>query len=124
MKISLVFLVIGFSIISISNVSADGNDLLRECSKVETAKDDVTLDFEDGLALGQCLGMMQGITNLNTIYELALQKNALFCNPEQGITNGEAAKIVVKYLNNNPQKFHEPKIELAIQAFREAFPCK
>ena len=68
--------------------------------------------------------MMQGLTNLNKIYEVLLRDGALFCTPEQGVTNGEAARIVLKYLKDNPQKLDQNEVELAIQAFREAFPCK
>jgi hypothetical protein len=68
--------------------------------------------------------MMQGMTNLNKIYEVWLDKKALFCLPESGITNGEAARTVVKYLKNHPEKLHETDFILAFHALREVYPCK
>tara|TARA_R100000687_G_scaffold25326_2_gene21474 strand:+ start:21840 stop:22214 length:375 start_codon:yes stop_codon:yes gene_type:complete len=124
MKILSVVLTAWFSIAFSGAAFADGNDLLNDCSVLEVPSEDATLNFEYGLSLGTCTGMMQGLTNLNKIYEALLGDGALFCTPEQGVTNGEAAKIVLKYLKDNPQKLGQHEVELAVQAFREAFPCK
>jgi hypothetical protein len=53
-----------------------------------------------------------------------LNKKALFCTPESGITNDQAARVVVKYLREHPERLHEKESLLAMAAFAEAFPCK
>ena len=45
------------------------------------------------------------------------------CFPEKGIDNGQATRVVVKYLKNNPALLHEDEVLLIILAFLEAYPC-
>ena len=85
----------------------------------------VGTSFVSAIAQGFCFGMMQGITSTNKYYQVTLgKKRALFCTPEQNIKNGQAARIVLKYLKEHPEKLHENDSVLAIEAFMEAFPCE
>jgi hypothetical protein len=107
------------------NAIGDGNELLTRCAVAVnfmdgTSKADSGAEFGNGMF---CLGMMQGITSMNTFYEVELGKKALFCTPK-AITNGQAARIVVKYLREHPEKLHEHDSLLAIEALMKAFPCK
>lgn len=104
---------------------ADGNSLLTQCSVAIRFIDtgEAGNDLNDLLGMGNCLGMMQGVTGLNIIYEVMLEKEALFCMPKTGIQNGQAARIVVKYLKNHPEKLHQKEIFLIVAAFQEAFTC-
>ena len=114
------------------NAFGDGNSLLAECTsaialveKLNTRA--LTIDNfknENFLGAGSCLGMMQGMKDMNKSYEVLLSKKALFCTPESGVSNDQAARIVVKYLKEHPEKLHEKESLLAIEAFMEAFPCK
>jgi hypothetical protein len=45
-----------------------------------------------------------------------------FC-PSDTITYGQEQKIVLKYLNDHPEKLHLPSTFLVREAFRGAFPC-
>jgi hypothetical protein len=103
--------------------AADGNDLLSKCPAAVNLMDNRS-ETDDYLGLGYCLGMMQGMTNLNKVYELRLGEKALFCTPESGIKNGQAARIVVKYLMEHPETLHENESFLAVSALKEAYPCQ
>ncbi|WP_341580825.1 Rap1a/Tai family immunity protein [Marinobacter metalliresistant] len=103
--------------------NADGNDLLQKCNKAVQFMDSPPENPDFG-SIGFCLGMMQGITNLNSVYEIRLEDEALFCGPEDGINNGQATRIVVKYLKDNPQDLHQHEGVLAIAAFMDAYPCE
>jgi hypothetical protein len=46
-----------------------------------------------------------------------------FCWP-QGVTIGQAVAVVVKYIEARPERMHEHFGMLAIEAMREAWPCK
>jgi hypothetical protein len=35
----------------------------------------------------------------------------------------QSAKILLRYLDNNPDRVNEPGITVAIEAFRDAWPC-
>ena len=102
---------------------ASGNKLLSQCNAAIDFMDNQPAD-PDFLALGYCLGMMQGVTNTNAMYEVQLGKDALFCAPKSGLSNGQAARIVVKYLKDNPEELHRHSTVLVLSAFVEAYPCE
>ena len=103
---------------------ADGNELLKRCdllvSYMDSEKPDVSLSGE----MMFCAGFMQGITNMNLLYQQVLKSDAQFCLPELGISNGQAARIVVKHLRDYPEELHRNEFVLAIWALNVAFPCK
>ncbi len=103
---------------------ADGNELLKRCgllvSYVDGESPDVTLSGE----MMFCAGFMQGITNMNLLYQHILKSDAQFCLPEWGISNSHAARIVVKHLRGYPEELHRNEFVLAIWALNVAFPCK
>jgi hypothetical protein len=35
----------------------------------------------------------------------------------------ESAKVLLQYIDNNPDRLNEPGITLALEAFRDAWPC-
>jgi hypothetical protein len=103
---------------------ADGNELLKRCGLLVSYMDgespDVTLSGE----MMFCAGFMQGITNMNLLYQHILKSDAQFCLPEWGISNSHAARIVVKHLRDYPEELHRNEFVLAIWALNVAFPCK
>lgn len=105
-----------------SGVLADGNKLLSQCNTAIQILDGDTLPKNAYIA-ASCLGLVQGITNLNLLYQVDKTNNTFFCLPAGGINNGQAARIVVKYLKEHPEKLHENESVLAIAAFVEAYPC-
>jgi uncharacterized protein YoaH (UPF0181 family) len=48
----------------------------------------------------------------------------LSCFPTEGMTSGQAVRIVTKYLNARPERLHHDAHVLVIEALQEAFPCK
>jgi hypothetical protein len=65
---------------------------------------------------------------MNDIYKSTVLKGSsqgLICLPkEKPQTVGQLARIVVKYLEDNPKQLHEPAASLATVALSKAFPCK
>jgi hypothetical protein len=109
----------------------DGNHLLRACKAMlrqggNDPIDTFAMDFALGL---NCAGYINGITDLNSIYrkffsEAGFGENAgLFCLPNDGIETGQAVRIVVKYLEANPEILHHSRRTLAVEALMKAFPC-
>jgi len=87
---------------------------------MDSDKPDVSLSGE----MMFCAGFMQGITNMNLLYQQVLKSDAQFCLPELGISNGQAARIVVKHLRDYPEELHRNEFVLAIWELNVAFPCK
>ncbi len=104
-------------------VRADGHALLAECGEIVAflengARGDV------GVGGSYCLGMVNGMLNLNTIHQSQPQARPLFCLPrDRTVTNAEAARIVVNYLQAHPGKLEEDQSSLMFFAFQQAWPC-
>jgi len=126
-KIALCFIVI-FSTYSYANAAfSSGNKLLDIC---DTA-DGKTLS--DQFHFIQCLGFIEGFLRgfasgwVIHPQELGLKPTTIpslpFCPPDSA-TFRQFIKVVVKYLNNNPEeKLYLPPGVLVFNAFKEAFPC-
>ena len=103
---------------------ADGNELLKRCDSLVSYTDSESSDISPSGEMMFCVGFMQGITNTNLLYQTILKSDAQFCLPEWGISNSQAARIVVKHLRDYPEELHRNEFVLAIWALKEAFPCK
>jgi hypothetical protein len=114
-----------------ASYAKDGNDLLARCQVLidladhkRTPSSDPARVIAEASNLSWCAGFMQGITNTNLLYESYLKStNPLFCLPASGITNGQAARVVVKYLQDHPENLHREPMTVAAAALMNAFPC-
>jgi hypothetical protein len=52
-----------------------------------------------------------------------LPANVRACPPAQG-SPLQSAKVFLQYLDNNPDRVKEPGITVAIEALRDAWPCR
>src|SRR5262245_18208213 len=102
----------------------DGIELLSACDSLLSHTELESLDISPSGEMMFCAGFMQGITNMNLLYQTILISDAQFCLPERGISNSYAARIVVKHLRDYPEELHRNEFVLAIWALNVAFPCK
>ena len=106
----------------------DGNHLMQMCNNVvkilagEAIDDEVTDEMMFGA--GVCIGMIAGISR--TLISLAQSDTgrALACLPGKPLTNEQAARMILSHLEANRKQLHLPGAELALNAFREAYPCR
>lgn len=105
-------------------VLADGNKLLEQCQQAVRAMDKVTTPSIDLLGVGRCMGMVEGVRNTMVIFKSALPDNLKVCFPKQGIDNGQAARILEKFLHDNPAMLDQNETFLTIVAFKQAYPCE
>jgi hypothetical protein len=61
---------------------------------------------------GKCVGI------INTLVDTGRT-----CAPK-GSTTGQSVRIVVKYIDDRPERMHENFTALALEALRAAWPCK
>ena len=120
MKVILIVLVLLFPAWSY----ADGKELLKRCDLLVSYMDSDKPDISFSGDMMFCAGFMQGITNTNLLYQQVLKSDAQFCLPELGISNSQAARIVVKHLRDYPEELHRNEFVLAIWALNVVFPCK
>ena len=66
-----------------------------------------------------CMGQIAGIMVLGQFLVPSLR----FCPPD-GWTRQQGFRVVVAFLDANPQRLHEPFAALALEALRKPWPCK
>jgi hypothetical protein len=100
----------------------DGNDLLRICKlwlNGPTKTGDEALASAPGM---YCAGFVSGIMETSILYR-ELHRGPLICAPDDQVTSNQAVRIVVKYLEANPEHLHESASMLTTLALGKAFPC-
>lgn len=103
----------------------DGNELLVYCKQAVHALDTPHMaNAPSDVRIGQCFGIMEGVKGTMALMEQGPKAERVACWPDGGITNGQAARIVVKYLDNNPAKLNKDGVLLTVLAFSDAYPCK
>ena len=99
---------------SFAQTIESGNDIKESCQfVVEGPK----TNLEGAKAL-YCMGFVRPFLFIGR----RLEERDSFCIPE-GVHVSQATGIFLKYLSDNPEKTQLPPEDLAIQAFRKAWPC-
>jgi|SRR5882672_6784813 len=104
------------------NFSETGNDFLRVCD-IKESNPTVT----DGVCIGYVNGVLEGFNMAMRLGQVArhatITTGSFFCLPSES-TMGQKYRVVVKYMNDHPEKTHNPTELLILDAVTEAFPCK
>lgn len=104
--------------------AGDGNELLNQCQQAVRFIDDAGKPSDNRLNVGHCIGMVEGVRTMMLYIDSAQPANYKTCFPKGGISNAQAARIVVKYLNDNPAKLNEDGPYLIFMGLHQAYPCK
>jgi hypothetical protein len=75
-------------------------------------------DQDEARFAGSCEGMIETAM----LFSPNLPAEVRACPPAQGSAL-ESAKVLLQYIDNNPDRLNEPGITLALEAFRDAWPC-
>jgi hypothetical protein len=88
-----------------------GNALQRVCAA------------EDGLEFGACIGYING--SVDQFFAIApfLGDGMTACRP-RGVTYGQAKAVILKHLNDHPERLQQKASALIAQALIAAFPCE
>jgi Ssp1 endopeptidase immunity protein Rap1a len=92
-----------------------GADAQRSC---ELLVQDSFHDYGEARSAGSCEGMIETAM----LFSPNLPADIRACPPAQGSIL-QSAKVILRYLENNPDRLKEPGITIAIEAFRDAWPC-
>ena len=76
-------------------------------------------DQGEARSAGACEGMIETAA----MFSSNLPANVRGCPPAQGSIL-QSAKVFLRYLDNHPDRVNEPGITIAIEAFRDAWPCQ
>ncbi|WP_454834922.1 Rap1a/Tai family immunity protein [Pseudomonas lini] len=102
---------------------ADGYNLLEHCQQAVRAMDKTLAPTDEPMSIGRCFGMVEGVRNTLVILNSKLPDNFKVCFPKKGIDNGQAVRIVDKFLRDNPAMLDQPDTFLVMMAFKQAYPC-
>jgi hypothetical protein len=87
-------------------------------------------DFEAILAGIQCVGFIEGMMEMNSVYQdvfldIILDRDDIgpSCLPEAGIEIQQAIRIVLSYLELHPERLEQPRRLAVSSALAEVFPC-
>jgi Ssp1 endopeptidase immunity protein Rap1a len=123
-------LLVGFLHPSAAVLPQDGNQLLRACALAMHLIDSPQAEIQalekpqQALEAGYCLGLLRGLANMNMVWQDHTKDTSMFfCLPTES-TTGQWMRVVVKYLQEHPERLHEDDITLARLAFTSAFPCQ
>jgi Ssp1 endopeptidase immunity protein Rap1a len=68
-------------------------------------------------------GACEGMIETAMFFARNLPPDVRACPPAQGSIL-ESARVLLRYLDHNPDRLSEPGITLAFEAFRDAWPCQ
>jgi len=124
--------------------SINGENLLEMCrdsvsiSETKTVDSDLYKAGQEVTNSGICIGYIEGFEDMHYLYSLFLFHTKfftlnttndktinflhLYCLPDD-VTRYQLTKVVVKYLEDHPEKLNQSAGLLVWQAFQEAFPC-
>ena len=102
-----------------------GVDLLEEC-QLATMDNSTQTGLQMTKAM-HCMGYLSGVMDSYLVWEVYNDeaKGHILppaCFPDH-VTLIELARVVVKFLNDHPNKLHEEYGFLVISALRDAYPC-
>src|SRR5258707_1148997 len=76
-------------------------------------------DYGEARSAGACEGMIETAMSFSP----NLPPDVRACPPAQGSIL-ESARVLLRYLDQNPDRLNVPGITLAFEAFRDAWPCQ
>ena len=92
----------------------DGNELLPRCQAAIASLDkDTWKDTHESFSAGFCLGLVEGIS----------YASPSVC-PTKGVTLGQLERVLVKFLQDNPEQLNLNERELVVKALSKVFPCR
>lgn len=75
-------------------------------------------DANDAILQGECGGIVKTLI----FFSERLPPKVRFCMPRE-VTNGQAVRVVVAFMNANPSRLHEDFRMIAGEALHNAWPC-
>ena len=108
-------------------VQRSGSDIRVDCSNLINSDSAESLSKEKILGVGYCIGLIDGLVTFNYVYETVLQAEGKgdavqMCLPER-VSTRQMAEVIVKFLDDNPNRLQDSGQALAAQALVTAYPC-
>ncbi len=121
-KISLLLICLSSPLMAATDGLLSGSKLLERCSDADvfSESEPSTLALMNAT---NCYSYLTGYVNATQVYEAINPDAGFICVPEEVGTN-QLSRVVVKYLEANPERLHEHMGVLVAEALRSGFPCQ
>lgn len=125
-SILMLLLLIPFFSFSHANEYDDGHELLSNCKTAVNMMDRIPTSGS-ALKAGYCMGLIRGMSDMNTIYSVISSTNSssndiYICVPDKTPT-GQLTRDVVNFLEKNPDDLYRPYSVLISAALATYYPC-
>ncbi|MEG0120891.1 MAG: Rap1a/Tai family immunity protein [Pseudomonas sp.] len=97
--------------------------LLAQCEETLLFMDRKDFEVSASPSIGLCVGTVEGVLKTLRALNHQLPKPMQTCFPPREITNGEAVRVVVKYLRET-EMTETDDATLAMFAIQDAYPCE
>ncbi|WP_371315581.1 Rap1a/Tai family immunity protein [Pseudomonas gingeri] len=101
--------------------TGDGNEFLVQCQNTIRGMDSGY--YGDPLGVGTCFATVGTVVSMIAFYNSSVASNIRVCVPGN-VNNGQAARIVVKFLQGRPDLLNLDRSVLTWMALSASYPCK
>jgi hypothetical protein len=121
LRLFLAGAVLGLALCGTAKAQALTGSQLQEACKA------VTDDNTPPIRLGTCLGFVRGVVDTQAMWEVVAQVDKSYpkvhsCVPKE-VEMKQTVQVVLKFLDDHPERLHEPAVILVLEALHNAFPC-
>jgi len=102
---------------SAATVFYSGNEMLKMCEAYFSETGSV-------VDANVCVGYVTGIHDGQIVFSGWGDMKKTICLPGSGVKGGQLVRIVIKYLQENPEDLHLTAGSLVVNALVIAFPCE
>jgi hypothetical protein len=71
----------------------------------------------------RAMGYIQGLLDAYTVFSTRDQSLNIYCMPLTGVSSSKARKVIIKWLEEHPQRLNEQARILVFHALLQAYPC-
>ena len=104
-----------------AQAQVSGPQLLEACQTAIRGIDGADQNATQLVLGGQCIGYMIAASDFTKLLH-ALGFEAAVCFPD-GVSPAQMARVVVKFIEEHPERLHEGPPSLVAAAFKAAFPA-
>jgi hypothetical protein len=101
-----------------------GNAFVRVCSTLDKEHRSDEELLNTAMCIAYIDGYRDGVTTAITYAELHSKTGVpkAYCAPSE-VEDGQAAKVVIKYIQDHPEEAHQRTFIIVLKSFANAFPC-
>lgn len=86
-------------------------------------KDESSSSFQTNVNRYRAMGYIQGLLDSYTVFSTRDPSLNIYCMPLKGVSSSQARMVIIKWLEEHPQRLIEQARLLVFHALAKAYPC-